>query len=79
MQMSQLPIGRKARISALLTTDKPYRQRLLAMGLIPGTVFTMLRKAPLGDPIQIEVRGFALSLRKEEANILKIEELAENL
>lgn len=76
MQINQLSIGCKARILGLLTANKTYRQRLLAMGLLPGTIFKLLRVAPLGDPIQIEVRGFTLSLRKEEANILQIEELS---
>ena len=48
---------------------------LIALGLIPGTEFTLVRAAPLGDPIEIEFRGFALSLRKHEANILTIEEV----
>jgi ferrous iron transport protein A len=43
------------------------------MGLIPGTTFVVSRIAPLGDPIEITVRGFALSLRKGEAVILKIQ------
>lgn len=73
MQVSQLKIGHKARILSLNGGDKVYRQRLIAMGLIPGTEFTVSRMAPLGDPIEIIVRGFALSLRKHEANILQIE------
>jgi ferrous iron transport protein A len=73
MQVSELKIGQKARILSLLKTgDKAYRQRLIAMGLIPGTEFSVSRMAPFGDPIEILVRGFALSLRKAEANILQI-------
>ena len=73
MQVSELKVGHKARIIALFAGNKVYRQRLIAMGLIPGTEFVVSRMAPLGDPIEIEVRGFALSLRKDEANILQIE------
>ena len=43
------------------------------MGLTPNTEFTVVRKAPLGDPIQLEVRNFQLSLRKKEAELLLIE------
>jgi ferrous iron transport protein A len=43
-----------------------YRQKLLSMGMIPGATFFVLRVAPLGDPIMIEVKGFQLSLRKSE-------------
>jgi ferrous iron transport protein A len=50
-----------------------YRQKLIAMGLLPGTEFTVSRIAPLGDPVEILVRGFALSIRKNEANILNIQ------
>ena len=44
-----------------------YKERLLAMGLTRGADFSVERVAPLGDPIEIQVRGFALSLRKGEA------------
>lgn len=75
MQVSDLKVGDKARIIALSKGDTLYRHRLIAMGLIPGTEFTVSRMAPLGDPIEVRVRGFALSLRKNEANILQIEEV----
>ena len=51
----------------------PYRERLLAMGLTRGTQFTVKRVAPLGDPVEISVRGFALSLRKDEAAAVIVE------
>jgi ferrous iron transport protein A len=75
MRVSELKVGQTVRIVTLLAGDKAYRQKLIAMGLTPGTEFTVSRIAPLGDPIEIEVRGFALSLRKNEANILQIEEV----
>ncbi len=73
MRVSDLSIGASARIISYAAGNKAYRQRLLAMGLLPGTEFTVARMAPLGDPIEILVRGFALSLRKDEANMLTIE------
>jgi Fe2+ transport system protein FeoA len=75
MRISELKVGQKARIVTLLAGNKVYRQKLMAMGLTPGTPFTLSRIAPLGDPIEIQIRGVALSLRKEEANILQIEEM----
>ena len=42
------------------------------MGLTPGTCFTLKRLAPLGDPVEIEVRGFSLSLRKTEADAVRV-------
>ena len=53
--------------------DKEYRKKLLAMGLIKGTEFTVSRVAPMGDPVEIEIRGYNLSLRKDEASIVAVE------
>ena len=53
--------------------NTPYRSKLLAMGLVPGVPFCVVRNAPLGDPVEIQVNGFHLSLRKQEADLLRIE------
>ncbi len=50
-----------------------YRRKLLAMGLTPNTRFQVLRRAPLGDPVQIQVHDYSLSIRQQEADLLKIE------
>lgn len=73
MQLNQLKTGDKARIVSIQQGEVLYRNRLISMGLLPGTVFEVTRVAPLGDPVEITVRGFALSLRKDEAAILQIE------
>lgn len=73
MQLSELKIGEKARIISYRQGEQTYRQRLLAMGLLPGTMITLSRIAPLGDPIEILARGIALSLRKIEATLLQLE------
>ena len=44
------------------------------MGITPGTEIEVIRVAPLGDPIEVKIRGYSLSLRKEEANFVEIEE-----
>lgn len=75
MQLGQMRVGSKGRIKGLHPGEKGYRQRLLSLGLVPGTEFIVSRIAPLGDPIEIAIRGFALSLRKNEARILEIEEV----
>lgn len=75
MQLKELTCGATARIIGLNPGDPIYRQQLLAMGLLPGTKVTIMRIAPLGDPIEITVRGVALSLRKHEADILQLEEV----
>lgn len=51
----------------------PKAPRLLEMGLLPGTPLEIIRSAPLGFPIEIKVRGYLLTLRKEEAECIEIE------
>lgn len=73
MSLSELCPGDHGRICGYRKGNKVYRQRLLAMGLTPNTLFELVRRAPLGDPIQIRIRNFSLSLRGDEASILLIE------
>ena len=72
----ELKTGERARVATFAKGSKHYRQKLLAMGLTPGTEFCLSRIAPLGDPIEITVRGYALSLRKHEAAVMQIEHIA---
>lgn len=69
--------GDKAQVKGFAPGCKAYRQKLLSMGLTPGTEFTITRIAPLGDPIELQVRGFALSLRIGEAENLLVEKIEE--
>lgn len=64
--LSAVAVGQRGRVTAF---DLPaeHRQRLLEMGLTVGTEFQVVRFAPLGDPLEIKVRGYHLSLRKREA------------
>lgn len=66
-------IGSTLRVVGYSPTARAYKRKLLAMGLTPGTEFIVTRHAPLGDPTQVEVRGFNLSLRKDEADALQVE------
>tara|TARA_Y100000588_G_scaffold106500_1_gene116484 strand:+ start:140 stop:370 length:231 start_codon:yes stop_codon:yes gene_type:complete len=59
--------GDRVRLMHFGQTDAAYRRRLLALGLTRGVEITVLRMAPLGCPVQVEVHGTSLSLRKEEA------------
>ncbi|TVR07644.1 MAG: ferrous iron transport protein A [Phormidium sp. GEM2.Bin31] len=76
-QLRQLKAGSAGRILGYDCPHRGYRKRLLAMGLTPGTEFTVTRHAPLGDPVEISVRGFSLSLRKHEASALLVEVVEE--
>jgi ferrous iron transport protein A len=75
LTMQDLKPGERARVVRFASGDRGYRQRLLAMGLTPGAEFSVRRRAPLGDPIEIAVRNFTLTLRKAEAVILVVERL----
>lgn len=48
-------------------------KRIVEMGVVPGTLIQVTRVAPLGDPIEIKVKGYSLSLRKEEAGEITVE------
>jgi len=50
----------------------PMRRRIMDMGVTPGTSIKVIKVAPLGDPIEINVRGYELSLRKDEARQIQI-------
>jgi len=65
--------GDTVRVTGLAKGARDYRQRLLAMGLTPGTIFSVTRVAPLGDPLEISLRNFTLTLRRAEAAILQVE------
>lgn len=71
-RLKDLPPGSLGEVLGYSPSERVYRDRLLAMGLTKGTRFTVLRVAPLGDPVEIEVRGFHLTLRKGEADVLSV-------
>jgi len=73
MKVRQLGIGERAVVTGYDASDPTYRARLLAMGLTRGAVLTLVKVAPLGDPVKVEVRGYGLSLRKVEADALDVE------
>jgi len=54
-----MPIGARGRVVGFEKGQRAYRHKLLAMGLTPGSEFQVVRHAPLGDPVEISVRGFA--------------------
>ena len=72
MTLDLLPLGQEAVITAVGGAGA-LRLRLLDMGLIPKTTVRVEKIAPLGDPIELRVRGYALSLRKEDAHNIQVE------
>lgn len=74
MRMNELQPGQCAYIQAV-DGEGALRHHLLDMGLTPGTEITLQKIAPMGDPVQIEVRGYELTLRLEEAQKIEIDEI----
>lgn len=73
--ISDLQVGDRATVASYSELGKGYRRKLLSMGLTPGVEIGVTRVAPMGDPVEIRLRGFSLSLRKEEAATLNVEKL----
>lgn len=73
--LRDMKIGETGRIAKFNGVNGAYREKLLAMGLTLGATFKIVRVAPLGDPVEIKVRGFSLSLRKSDADAIKVERL----
>lgn len=72
--LKDLKPGECGRISGCVG-DGAILQRLCEMGLVAGTLLRVIRLAPLGDPMEVEVRNFHLSLRKAEAALVEVEPL----
>lgn len=73
MKLSEIQVGKKAKIVAVNGEGK-LRDRLLDMGLTPRTTVMIRKKAPLGDPIEITLRGYELTIRLQEASQIEVEE-----
>jgi len=72
ISLSQLPVGASATLRDFPKAGTAFL-RLREMGLLAGTTLTLVRTAPMGDPIEIKVRGYHLTLRKSEADHLLVE------
>ena len=72
MTLDKMPLGQEAVITAV-GGEGALRCRLLDMGLIPKTRVRVEKIAPLGDPLELRVRGYSLSLRKEDAGKIEVE------
>jgi Fe2+ transport system protein FeoA len=70
--IENLKLGQSGKIKKIEGNDS-LRKRLLDMGVTPGTKIEVIKIAPLGDPVGIKVRGYHLSLRKDEASVISVE------
>lgn len=71
-RLAQLETGQSGRVLQVVGTSEVSR-RLLEMGITPGEEIRLLRAAPLGDPLEFELRGYRLSLRRSEAEQIEVE------
>jgi ferrous iron transport protein A len=71
MTLDELSVGQTATVEAIVG-DGPVVQRLMALGLLEGSEISVTRKALGGDPIEVEIMGYALSLRRAEANRVQV-------
>ena len=69
--LDRVPVGWSARVSRVVGDD-PATLRLLEMGHTPGLTLRVVGSAPLGDPIELELRGYRLSIRRREAAFLAL-------
>lgn len=76
MTINDLKIGQSGIISTVCG-EGPLRLRFLDMGLIPGTKVTLQKVAPMDDPIQIHLRGYELTIRREDAKQITLREVLE--
>ena len=72
MTLDQLAVGQEA-VVRTVGGEGALRSRLLDMGVIPGTRIRVARRAPLGDPIELHLRGYVLTLRAEDAKAVEME------
>ena len=65
--------GQRFKITGL--DDSPLKNRLMTMGMVPGTEVTVLRSAPLGDPMAVRLRSYHLALRRDDAEKIRVEQI----
>jgi len=73
--LTALPVGAAATVAEIKVPPE-HRSRLLEMGVLVGTPIELVRFAPLGDPVEIKVRGYHLTLRKHEADLIFVQPLS---
>lgn len=71
MTLKEVKVGGKVTIAKLLG-EGAVKRRIMDMGLVKGTEVEVVKVAPIGDPIELAVRGYALSIRKDEAAMIEV-------
>ncbi|MFA0897501.1 ferrous iron transport protein A [Vibrio cholerae] len=73
MKLSQMQAGERGIILALDGLSGTVRKKLMVMGVLPNTEVVLIRRAPMGDPLQVEVRGVSIALRENIAANIDVE------
>jgi ferrous iron transport protein A len=73
MKLSELKAGESGLITALNELSIDVRKKIMVMGILPNTLVTLIRRAPMGDPLQIEVRGVSMAVRESIAAAVEVE------
>lgn len=73
MTLSNLKLNQPAEIKKITATDSVLTKKLLSMGILKGEKVIITKKSVLGDPIEVTIRGYNLSLRKDEASQILVE------
>jgi Fe2+ transport system protein FeoA len=73
--LDQLEVGQRAVVQAVTGRGR-MTVRLLEMGFVPGVEVTLVKRAPLGDPLELRLRGFHVSLRRAEARAVELAEVS---
>lgn len=71
LSLANLPIGTNARVTGV-KGDGALTRRLMEMGVVPGARVRVIKAAPLGDPLEVRVRGYHLALRRTEARTISV-------
>ncbi len=72
VRLAEVAVGRLA-VVRRLTLPRAIARRLLELGLLPGTQVRVVRRAPLGDPIELRLRNYSLSIRRHEAALIEVD------
>ena len=72
MTLKETAIGRTVKVKRL-SGEGPVKRRIMDMGITKGVEIHVRKKAPLGDPVEVTVRGYELSLRKADAEMIEVE------
>ncbi|MDE1514569.1 MULTISPECIES: FeoA family protein [Vibrio] len=75
MKLSQMKAGERGVILALEGLSDSVRKKLMVMGVLPNTSVILIRRAPMGDPLQVEVRGVSIALRENIAAQIQVESI----